>query len=200
MNHLSSEVLNLKCRGCGAPLTMSDTVCKYCGGPVTISTFNSVNNMALPLVNQYTNSYKKDLQNDPNDMRANKAIAYCYLKLRLYDKALEYFEKSVLDNFDDSEVYFYAAISLLKGKKAFYQQKETIDKSIEYTNAAIRIQPLGIYYYFLTYLKFDYYKRKCLNTNPPYTEILNKAKQIGISEYDINQLYKTLDVDRPNGI
>ncbi len=197
---MSAEVLNLKCRGCGAPLTIGDTFCKYCGGPVSISTFNSVNNMPLPLVNKYANSYKKDLQNDPNDMSANKAIAYCYLKLKLYDKALEYFEKAVMDNFDDSEVYFYAAISLLKGKKAFYQQKETIDKAIEYTNAAIMIQPLGIYYYFLTYLKFDYYKRKFLNTNPPYTETLNMAKQVGLSEYDIDQLYKILGVDRPNGI
>ena len=142
---MSTDVLDLKCHGCGAPITISDTVCKYCGGPVSISTFNSVNSMPLPLVNKYANSYRKDLQNNPNDLGANKAIAYCYLKLKMYDKALEFFEKAVVDNFDDSEVYFYAAICCLKGKKAFYQQKAVIDTAIEFLNVAIMIEPKGIY-------------------------------------------------------
>lgn len=52
---LGVEVLDLKCRGCGAPITINDTICKYCGGPVAISTFNSVNSMPLPMVNKYAN-------------------------------------------------------------------------------------------------------------------------------------------------
>lgn len=197
---MSTDVLNLKCRGCGAAVTINDSVCKYCGGPVTISTFNSVNSMPLPMVNKYANSYRQDLQSNPNDISANKATAYCYLKLKLYDKALESFEKAVEDNFDDSEVYFYAAICCLGGKKAFYQQKAIIDKAIEFLNAAIMIEPKGIYYYLLTYLKFDFYKRKFLNTKPTYQETLVSARQMGISDYDIDQLYSIMEVERPVGI
>ena len=107
---MSNEVLDLCCRNCGAAVAVGTSDCKYCGSPISISTFNSVKNMALPLVNKYINSYKNDLNKNPNDMGANKATAYCYLKLNMYDNALRYFEKAVIDNFDDSEVYFYAAI------------------------------------------------------------------------------------------
>lgn len=194
---MSTEVLNLKCRGCGAPITISDTFCKYCGGPVAISTFNSVNSMPLPLVNRYANSYRTDLQNNPNDMGANKAIAYCYLKLRMYDKALEYFEKAVIDNFDDSEVYFYAAICCLKGKKAFLSQRPEINKAEEFLNAATMIEPKGIYYYFWAYIKYDYFKRKFLNSVPNYLDMLNLSAQFQTSDLDKLELFQILNVENP---
>lgn len=197
---MSTDVLNLKCRGCGAAVTINDSVCKYCGGPISISTFNSVNSMPLPMVNKYANSYRQDLQSNPNDVGANKATAYCYLKLKLYDKALECFEKAVEDNFDDSEVYFYAAICCLSGKKAFYQQKATIDKAIQYLNAAEMIEPKGIYYYLSSYLKYDYYKRKFLNVSPNFQDDFNMATQMGVSEFDITQLYSIMGVERPSNL
>lgn len=194
---LSTEVLDLKCRGCGAPITISDTFCKYCGGPVAISTFNSVNSMPLPLVNKYANSYRTDLQNNSNDMGANKAIAYCYLKLKMYDKALEHFEKAVIDNFDDSEVYFYAAICCLKGKKAFLSQRPEINKAEEFLNAATMIEPKGIYYYFWAYIKYDYFKRKFLNSIPNYLDMLNLSDQFQTSDLDKIELFQILNVENP---
>lgn len=194
---MSTNVLDLKCRGCGAPITISDTVCKYCGGPVSISTFNSVNSLPLPLINKYANSYRKDLQINPNDIGANKATAYCYLKLKMYDKALECFEKAVEDNFDDSEVYFYAAICSLKGQKAFLLQRAEINKIEEFLNAATMIEPKGIYYYFWAYIKYDYFKRKFLNTSPNYAEMLNTAEQFQISEVDKMNLFQILNVENP---
>lgn len=194
---MSTEVLNLKCRGCGASLAISDAVCKYCGGPVSISTFNSVNNMPLPLVNKYANSYRQDLQNNPSNMSANKAIAYCYLKLKMYDKALEYFEKAVTDNFDDSEIFFYAAICCLKGKKAFLAQRPEINKAEEFLNAATMIEPKGIYYYFWAYIKYDYFKRKFLNTTPNYLDMLKFSEQYQTSDLDKAELFEILCVANP---
>ena len=194
---MSTDVLNLKCRGCGAAVTINDSVCKYCGGPVTISTFNSVNSMPLPMVNKYANSYRQDLQSNPNDVSANKATAYCYLKLKLYDKALEYFEKAVEDNFDDSEVYFYAAICCLKGKKAFLSQRPEINKAEEFLNAATMIEPKGIYYYFWAYIKFDYFKRKFLNSVPNYLDMLNLSAQFQTSDLDKLELFQILNVENP---
>lgn len=194
---MSTQVVDLKCRGCGAPVSIDEKVCKYCGGPVSVSTFNSVNGMSLPLVNKYANSYRADLQNNPNDMGANKAIAYCYLKLKMYDKALEYFEKAVVDNFDDSEVYFYAAICSLKGKKAFVTPRADIDRIDEYMNAATMIEPKGIYYYFWAYVKYDYFKRKFLNTSPNYMELLNNADLYQVSDLDKAELFQILNVQNP---
>jgi tetratricopeptide (TPR) repeat protein len=195
---MANEVLSLYCRNCGATVSVDTNECKYCGSPVSISTFNSVQGMPLPLVNKYVASYRNDLVKNPNDIGANKASAYCYLKLKLYDKALECFEKAVTDNFDDSEVYFYAAICCLQGKKAYLSLRPQINKAEEYLNAAVMIEPKGIYYYLWSYIKYDYYKRKFLNTTPDYVEMLRNAEAAGLSVYDKDQLFSILNVEKPS--
>lgn len=116
----------------------------------------------------------------------------------MYDKALSAFEKAIENNFDDSELYFYAAVCLLKGKKAFLAKRETINKVEEYINAARAIENRGIYAYFHAYVKYDYFERKCLITEPDYTALLDEAKQLGVPEHDIGVLYGLLNTDRPS--
>ena len=195
---MANEVLNLCCRNCGAAVDFGTDSCKYCGSPISISTFNSVQDMALPLVNKYVSSYKNDIAKNPNDKNANRAMAYCYLKLKMYDKALSCFEKAIEDNFDDSELYFYTSICCLQGKKAYLSQRSQINKAEEYLNAAITIEPKGIYYYMWSYIKYDYYKRKFLNTTPNHIELLKMAKEVGVSAYDKKQLFCLLNVEKPN--
>ena len=190
-------VHKINCKSCGAPVTIDNSICEYCKEPIIISTFNSVQNMELPTLNNYISSYRRDLSENPNDISANKAIAYCYLKLKMYDNALSFFEKAVVDNFDDSEVYYYAAICCLKGKKAFLSQRSEINKIEEYLNAATMIEPKGIYYYLWAYIKYDYFKRKFLQTNPDYMGMLEIAKKYQVSPYDISQLFSILNVDNP---
>lgn len=194
---MASQVIEMACPGCGARVTTSQTVCEFCHKPITISTFNSVYSMPMPEVNKYAGAYRKTLADYPDDQQLNTSIAMCYLKLKLYDKALEAFEKALEDNFDNSETFFYAAVCLLKGKKAFVQQRPTINKIEEYIQAATMIEPLGIYYYFWAYIKYDYYKRKYLNTTPNWQDMLTQAEAYGLSPYDVDQLYGVLGVDRP---
>jgi hypothetical protein len=104
------------------------------------------------------------------------------------------------DNFDDSETYFYAAVCLLNGKKAFLNQRPTIDKVLEYINAALMIEPKGIYYYYLAYIKYDYFERKHFRTTPNYREALQMAVDAGLSDFDIEQLFAILGVARPDCI
>jgi hypothetical protein len=94
-------------------------------------------------------------------------------------------------------VFFYAAVSLLKGKKAFVTQRADIDKAIEYLNAALMVEPRGIYHYFLAYIKYDYFERKYLNITPNWQETLQTAIQSGVSAADIAQLAEMLQVEMP---
>ena len=103
----------LVCPGCGFPIEPGMKECPA-GHPVSISTFNSVYDMPLPLVNKYANTYKKDLAEAPDDQELNHSLGICYLKLKIYDKAVAAFEKAMEDNFNNSETFFYAAICLLK--------------------------------------------------------------------------------------
>lgn len=194
---MTYQITSLKCPTCGAPVSTAREICEYCGNAVIISSFNSVYDMPLPQVNKYAGEYRKALSENPESQELNTSVAMCYLKLKMYDKALPAFEKAMEDNFDNSETFFYAAVCLLQGKKAFLHQRPTIDKILEYTNAAIMIEPRGIYYYFIAYIKYDYFKRKFLNVTPNFRDALNTARQYGYSETDANKLFTTLGVEKP---
>ena len=195
---MAHQVIDMKCPGCGAPTSTGETTCKYCHRPVIISTFNSVYSMPLPEVNKYAGAYRKALSENPDSMELNNSVAMCYLKLKLYDKATEAFERAMEDNFDNSETFFYAAICRLRGKKAFLAQRADIDKIEEYINAALMIEPKGIYYYFLAYIIYDFFERKYLNTSPNYQECVRMAYDLGTSDYDKKMLFNILGVALPN--
>lgn len=192
------EVIKIDCPGCGAPVDTSQKTCTYCEKPVIISSFNSVYSMPMPEVNKYAGAYRKILAENPDHKELNSSVAMCYLKLKLYDKALMSFEKAMEDNFDNSEVFFYAAVSSLQGKKAFLTPRPVIDKIEEYINAALMIEPKGVYYYFWAYIKYDYFHRKYFNTEPTYQDALELATDHGLTEFDKEQLFAVLSVDKPS--
>ena len=191
------QIVELECPGCGKAITTSTQQCPQCFREIVISTFNSVSGMSPLEINKQANAYRKAMVNNPDNQTLNMSIAFCYLKLKLYDKAIPCFEKAIEDNFDNSETYFYAAIALLKGKKAFLSPRSVIDRIEEYIQAAIMIEPKGIYYYFWAYIRYDHHFRKSYRMTPNYQELLAQAKQIGLSQTDIVELYKILEVERP---
>ena len=187
---MAQQVIDLNCPGCGSPVGAGQKECNYCHRPIYISMFNSVFNMKM-------SELKKDLDINPGSQKANYSIAMCYWNLKLYDKALPAFEKAIEDNFENSESLFYAAVCLLKGKKAFAASRADIDKTLEYINAALMIEPRGIYHYFLAYIKYDYFERKYLNIKPDWKETLQTATDAGVSDADIEQLFMVLNVSQP---
>lgn len=197
---MPQRVIELECPGCAAPLTTDMKTCPKCFRPIVISTLNAINGFSQMDLNRQASAYRKAMAADPDNDDLNLSIAFCYTKLKLYDKAIPCFEKALAEKFDNSEAYFYAAISLLKGKKAFLAPRNTINKIIEYIDAANMIEPKGIYYYFLAYIKYDYFERKYLNNPPSYRECIKEAAKIGLSDTDIEAFYEMLGVDRPNGI
>lgn len=191
-------VVNLACPGCGAPATSATTKCDFCMRPVVISTFCSVADMPLADINKYAGSYRNALEENPRNQALKTSLAMCYLKLKLYDKAIPAFEKAIEDNFDNSEAFFYAAVVLLRGKKAFLSTREVVNQIEEYINSALMIEPRGIYYFFHAYIKYDYFARKHFVTSPTYIECLEKAKAAGYHASDVEQLFEILGVEHPD--
>lgn len=194
---MALTVENLKCPNCGAALAIDNKICKYCHNPVTITSFHSIADMPAPKVNKYASLSKKKLEDDPENQELNFSLGTCYLKLKLYDKALAAFEIAMEDNFDNSETFFCAAMCLLQGKKPFLHNRQTINKIQEYINAALMIEERGIYYYFLAYIKKDYFERKYLNVSPNFAETMQTANSHGVSEADKKILFDMLGVERP---
>ena len=189
---MSQKVIDLKCPGCGNPTNTGQRFCEFCGREVVISSFNSIVDMPTPLLNKYAKSYNQFLSENPDNLELNTTIALCSLKLKLYELALPRFEKAMEDNFENSEVFFYAAVCLLRGKKAFLTHMSDIKKATDYINAAIMIEPRGIYYYLLAYIKYDFYHKKYLKITPDYQEELQNARNNNVSYADIQTLFNFL--------
>jgi len=191
------QVIDLNCPGCGARVSTEQKECIYCHAPIVISSFSSAQTLSPLELNKYASAYRKALSENPDNQDLNMSVAMCYLRLKIYDKAIPAFEKAIEDNFDNSESFFYAAVSLLRGKKAFLAPRTDIDKAVEYINAALMIEPRGIYHYFLAYIKYDYFERKSLNKSPNWQEHKNEAMIAGVSSTDITQFFEMLQVEIP---
>lgn len=197
---MTYQIIDIKCPGCGEPVNTSQKVCAYCGRQVVISTFNSVYKMPIPQVNKYANTYMKALNENPDNQELNTSIAMCYLKLNLYEKALPFFEKAIENNFENSELFFYAAVCLLRGQKAFNTPMSDVKSATKYVMAAIMMEPRGVYYYFLAYVKYDFYERKCLNIFPDYSTELQNSKNNNVTYADIDMLFDILGKPIPEQI
>ncbi|MDB2576438.1 hypothetical protein N9Z54_04455 [Planctomycetota bacterium] len=193
------DTQNFSCRCCGAAVASDAIECSYCQNPVRITTFESVWSLPAPTVNKYLASYKNSAASDPAG-EASASIAFCYLKLGLYDKARQAFEDAMAENFNNAEIFFYASICCLNGKKAFLAPRRAIDQAIDYVEAAKMIEPRAIYDYLLAYIKLDFFDRKGYRISPDHEEELTSAQAKGLAGEDISLLYGVLGVERPDGL
>ena len=196
----------VKCKSCGEVFTddqLKGEICPTCDKPLDhvpyqICEVKDLAKASPPQVNKIIASIQKELAQNPNDKGSNGAMGICFLKLKLYEKALPFFEKAMEDNFSDPNPYYYAAICLLKGKKAFVAMRPEIDAMEKYLDAAISLDPKGIFYYFKAYIKFDYFSRKFFKTSPTWEEALASANGAGVSADDIAEFFQLTGVERPN--
>lgn len=194
---MGMEAIILKCPNCGAAVEKGQGKCHYCKKPVVIQSYGDMDGLSVLQLNKYAAAYRKTLAEIPENREVKTAIGMCYLKLNMYDKAVEAFEKAMQDNFEDSRPYYWAAVALLQGKKAFVAQRAVIDKVLEYLEAAAMIEPKAIYYYFQAYVKQDYFERKYLNTTPHYQELLQMSLDAGMTEEEADAFFEMLGVPRP---
>ena len=195
------QVVDCKCSGCGAGIAPSMSVCEYCGKPVVITSFNSIIDRAAPEVNKLLRALEKDPEADGDlSALADFTKASCYLKLKLYDKAVAKFESAIDQNLDNPEAYFYAAVCQLKGKKACLTPLPNLRKALEYIDAANSIEPRGVFSYFAAYIKQDYFAKKCLRIEPDWQAELDTAVANNLSPTDAQTLFSVLGVPCPEAL
>lgn len=189
---------SLTCPSCGAKISLDKEECEYCGSTLIFSEFNSIFSMGDSYVGKCINAYSQAIEHlySPELMFS---AGMCYLKIRLFDKAFQCFEKAIVSSFNNPDIYFFSALSLLNGKKPFFSKRETIDKIETLINTALSIEPKGIYYYFWGYIKYDYFERKFLKTTPDYRECLNNAVGHHATDLDKKMLFDIIGIERPTG-
>lgn len=196
---MAYQVVDLECPSCGAPIGIDTQVCPHCFRDIVIRTFQTVGSLTPKEANQRIKAYDKMLQQNPDHAEAYLSKAFCYLRLRLYDKAIPCFEKAIEENLEEADGYFYAAVAKLRGKRPFLTGKKEIEKIEEYLGAAMMLEEKGIYAYFHAYLKNDYYEKKKLRAAPPSRELLAQAARMGVSQADKEELFQLLGMEIPAG-
>lgn len=190
-------VIKLTCPGCGAPVDTGEKNCKYCDRPIMITSFASARDLTLPILKKYTASCQNALKIDEKNEEILFSMGMAFLRLKLYDKAKDIFEKLIDINCTNADNYFYAAISTLGGKKPFTLSRKTVDKACEYLDAAIAINENAAYLFLLAYIKYDYFFRKKFRTDPAYEQILARANEVGLSAYDKDQIAEIIGIELP---
>ena len=183
------EIISMNCPNCGASVTTQVKQCEYCMSDILIRSFRNLSSMPLPQVNKYMANYRTASAEHPSHKDVNLSTGLCFLRLKKYDQALEYFEKAQADNFEDAAPFFYAAVCRLKGRKPFLCSRQEIDQMETDINAAISIEPSVEQYYFLSYIGRDYFERKYLNHEPSWKSLMEEAVNNGLSSADVEEFH-----------
>ncbi|MBQ6895321.1 MAG: TIR domain-containing protein [Clostridia bacterium] len=120
-----------------------------------------------------------------------------FIKSGLYSQAQNLLQQSLLSDPSNDKVYFYLAVCILNGKRPFLLQKNIIEQAISYLTGAVSMNPDPLYYYFIAYLKYDFYSLKFLRTDPDYTSFYNMAYNHGITNEQIHNLFSLLKAEKP---
>lgn len=198
------EVESIKCPNCGAYINLQNSKCEYCSCEIMIKSFKSLSNLTSQQINKYTESYSSVAIQYPRNNDVNIALGICFLKLRKFNQSIKAFEKAQENNRNDAEPFFYAAVSRLKGRSPFQCLRTEIDAIEADVNAAISINPHPVYYYFLSYIGEDYFKRKYLKHKPTCEALLQEAENLGLSDDDVRDFHAMVgtcnDIGNPNEV
>jgi tetratricopeptide (TPR) repeat protein len=120
-----------------------------------------------------------------------------HLRLGLHAKALDDFKRAMDTETANPEVYYLSAIATLGGIKAVLVSLRRIRECEALIHSALRLEPRGLFYYFLAYLAFDYYDRKGLRAPIPAHSLLELAWKASVTAKEIQSLFALLSVENP---
>lgn len=104
----------LQCQGCGSPIRPDNTDCEYCGSHNIVVAKKSPYDISDALCKQYVKHLKPTAIQD--DVTSKMAIAMFYIRLKLYDLAISTLNRVIEISPDESEAYYYLALSTIKGR------------------------------------------------------------------------------------
>jgi tetratricopeptide (TPR) repeat protein len=175
----------LECPQCGAPVKQGSRTCDRCYSEYIVTSVRGLKKFDDSGVKKYLKAYEAGLRSGGESAELYTAMGICQLRRGLCKHATDCFEKAIALLPEDSETYYYAAVSLLAGKRPFLSALPTIRKAIEYIDLALDFSEHGAYYYLKHLIHKDYFEMKNLRCSPTSAELLNRSQTAGLGDNDI---------------
>lgn len=189
----------LQCNGCGANLSPDNTTCIYCQSENIVVSNNHPLNVEEKQAKKIANFFKAKVRENPTDGEALFALGMFYLNLKLYDLAIKNFESAITQLPDEADVYYYYALSLIRGKRPKSMNLKEIRKISEYLNTAIQLDDKEKYYYLAAIINYDYYAGNGMRIpQPNYNELISKAQTAEKEKGEIEVLLKNVIIRDEN--
>lgn len=189
-----NNIVVLECPQCGAGVRKGSNICESCFSEYMVTSFSNVERMNNVQVNKYLSAYKKSVKDNDDNEELHFSMGICYLKLKLYDYAIKSFEKAINCMPENADVYYYAAISLFKGKRPFLTLLSNVKKAIEYVEAALSLSEEGRYYYLMYVIQKDFFDKKRLKNNYNSDELLINSQEKNITQDEIDSLFELISI------
>jgi len=179
-----------ECPQCGAPASPSDKQCRFCKSEFFVTSLSYVGSFDKGAIDKYINYYKGLTKAAPENGEAFFSLGLCYLQLKLFPLAQKNLEKAIELIPEYSDVYYYYALSLIKGRRVKIITSNEIKSIEQYLETAIQLdQNKAKYYYLSAIIKYDFYRMNGLIVPPPDAdELIMEAKQKAQEPEEVQRL------------
>lgn len=189
------KVCTYECPNCGAPIKIADKICGHCFSAVYLQRVQDSDNLSKGDIAKHIAVYKKNIANGlAYDCNTLISLGICHYKNGMYSLAQKAFEQAIDVDPENVNAYYYAALSVLNGKRPYLQTLPKIKKVVELLEAAISIQAEGRAYYFLYLIQKDFFEKKHLRNQYSSLELKNDAMENAVTDKEINELEKYLSI------
>jgi tetratricopeptide (TPR) repeat protein len=145
-------------------------------------------------IKDYTSYYEFLSETDSQDGSTFYVLGLLYLKLKLYDLAIDNFKKAIKRISYEADIYYYLALSMVRGRRPKTLNLQDVRMIERYVEAAIQLdEGQANYYYFLAILRFDYYFSNGLSVpSPSYLDLLQTAANKNYNYEEIEMLMNSI--------
>jgi tetratricopeptide (TPR) repeat protein len=167
-----------ECPQCGAPASITDKKCKYCSAEFIVSNLFEIINLSKTNLNKYVNHFTEITKTETSNAESFFSLGLCYLQLKMYPLSIHNFKEAITRMPENSDFYYYYALSLIKGRRPKTLHLNEAKEILEYLDTATQLDPsIAKYDYLHSIIKYDYFRSNGLKVNPPTDiELIENAK------------------------
>lgn len=175
--------------------------CKSCKAFLVVeNTFEAETLSAVEKIKQQKNlleALTKGTLDQENKDLLNNSLGLIALESKSYLIAQKHFKKTIDENPDNAEAYYYYSLALLNGKRPFLSNRNLIDQLIQNMDFALSLDMKGKYAYLKALMIYDFYSLKSLRYSESFDSVIEIAEELEVTDEEKIEIFKILNMKKP---